>query len=398
MEKKNKVLNIIKWVVFTGISFGVGSAIAFVLAIGCGLYGSMQSIWVGSAMKTYNHKYLATWIVPENSINEIMSNVYDGGGDDVESKKKPTMPTTPTGADPTNPGQSEEQKYAAQGYEKIDEGVYLKEVQGTIFGSTQKYVGYILLTVDPLRVKMVDTDKQFGVGRQVSQMIEMAGGLYGINGGGFIDGEEYNGNGGWPYGVIVENGEVVLGNFARMVCMDKEGTLILKAGNGQWAKENNIWSAHTTDAFLIVDGEGQITNGDGGWGFAPRSAIGQRESGEILMLAIDGRQPPSSWGGTLRDLQDILLDEGCINAAMLDGGSSTVLEKLVRDENGECTYFDVPGSSTKHPDVEFLNHPSLKIEIASDHEAYVNAQRYINNAWVVMPVGYKPGDESTDSE
>ena len=63
---------------------------------------------------------------------------------------------------------------------------------------------------------------------------------------------------------------------------------------------------------------------NGGWGLAPRTAIGQRRDGTVIMLVIDGRQL-SSIGATLRDVQDIMLEYGAYNAANLDGGSSSTM-------------------------------------------------------------------------
>lgn len=76
---------------------------------------------------------------------------------------------------------------------------------------------------------------------------------------------------------------------------------------------------------LIVDGQKMITDGDGGWGIGPRTAIGQKKDGTVIFLVIDGRQPGYSTGATLRDVQDVLYEEGCYIAANLDGGSSTTL-------------------------------------------------------------------------
>ena len=76
---------------------------------------------------------------------------------------------------------------------------------------------------------------------------------------------------------------------------------------------------------LIVDGKKMITEGDGGWGVGPRTAIGQKKDGTVLFLVVDGRQPGYSLGATLRDVQDILYEQGCYIAANLDGGSSSTL-------------------------------------------------------------------------
>jgi exopolysaccharide biosynthesis protein len=75
---------------------------------------------------------------------------------------------------------------------------------------------------------------------------------------------------------------------------------------------------------LIINGKPLIKKGDGGWGIAPRTAIGQRKDGTILLLVIDGRQK-SSIGATLKDVQNVLLEYGAYNAANLDGGSSTTM-------------------------------------------------------------------------
>ena len=74
---------------------------------------------------------------------------------------------------------------------------------------------------------------------------------------------------------------------------------------------------------LIVDGKKMITEGDGGWGVGPRTAIGQKER---WYSAI----PRNRWSSTrvfhwcyLTDVQDILFEKGCYIAANLDGGSSS---------------------------------------------------------------------------
>ena len=57
-------------------------------------------------------------------------------------------------------------------------------------------------------------------------------------------------------------------------------------------------------------------------GLNPRTAIGQRSDGAMLLLTIDGRQP-SSMGATYEDLIEVMMNYGAVNAANLDGGSST---------------------------------------------------------------------------
>jgi exopolysaccharide biosynthesis protein len=75
---------------------------------------------------------------------------------------------------------------------------------------------------------------------------------------------------------------------------------------------------------LVVNGKPTISRGDGGWGIAPRAAIGQREDGAVLFLVIDGRSL-GSLGATLRDIQDIFIQYKAVNAVNLDGGSSATM-------------------------------------------------------------------------
>ena len=73
--------------------------------------------------------------------------------------------------------------------------------------------------------------------------------------------------------------------------------------------------------FLIINGEAQDVDGVGG-GLNPRTAIGQRADGAILLLVVDGRQV-TSLGASFSDLQDIMLQYGAVNASAMDGGTST---------------------------------------------------------------------------
>ena len=78
--------------------------------------------------------------------------------------------------------------------------------------------------------------------------------------------------------------------------------------------------------FLIVNGKRSFFHGDGGWGIAPRSAIGQRADGIVLFVVINGRNYKVGLPGIdLIDLTDIMENYGAINAANLDGGTSSAL-------------------------------------------------------------------------
>lgn len=67
---------------------------------------------------------------------------------------------------------------------------------------------------------------------------------------------------------------------------------------------------------------------------APRSALGMRSDGTLLLYAADGRQSGYSVGLTLTDLADEMLALGCEWAVNLDGGGSTALSVWTPGQTG----------------------------------------------------------------
>ena len=55
----------------------------------------------------------------------------------------------------------------------------------------------------------------------------------------------------------------------------------------------------------------------------PRTAVGLRSDGRLLLATVDGRQPGYSVGMTAADLAAMLMAQGAEDAIMLDGGGST---------------------------------------------------------------------------
>ena len=78
---------------------------------------------------------------------------------------------------------------------------------------------------------------------------------------------------------------------------------------------------------LIINGEVREMNGMGS-GLNPRTAIGQRADGAVLMFVTDGRGKNGHLGASASDLIKVMKDFGAVNAANLDGGSSS------------CMYYD----------------------------------------------------------
>jgi len=76
------------------------------------------------------------------------------------------------------------------------------------------------------------------------------------------------------------------------------------------------------DGEVFVDMTAQKLSAIGGRN--PRSAIGYTSDGNLILVAVDGREG-SSIGMTLMELANFMKSVGCIGAINLDGGGSTVM-------------------------------------------------------------------------
>ena len=195
---------------------------------------------------------------------------------------------------------------------------------------SSRYVGYVLEIPDPRRIQVATAANIQEKGDTTSNIAKMNGAVAAINGGGFHD-PNGTGTGRLAYGFILHDGEYIIGKdvgpseAVDFIGFSKSGNLI--AGNYDKTElaDMKAMEGITFGPPLIVDGKKMITDGDGGWGVGPRTAIGQRKDGTVLFVVIDGRQPGYSIGATLRDVQDVLYEKGAYIAANLDGGSSSTL-------------------------------------------------------------------------
>ena len=191
--------------------------------------------------------------------------------------------------------------------------------------------GKLLIVSDPKQVILGTSDefvKQPGL--QLTDMVAKYNGLAGINAGGFND-ENGTGSGGVPQGIVIVDGQVVYGNDLtpyHLVGLDRDGILHVGSMSGRDAVANGIqWAVSfvTHDGLassLIINGEIQRQNLGGG--VNPRTALGQRDDGALLLLVLDGRSI-NTLGATMEDVVNIMLEYGAVNAGNLDGGSSSVM-------------------------------------------------------------------------
>ena len=141
-----------------------------------------------------------------------------------------------------------------------------------------------------------------------------------------IDSFSETGNGGMPLGVTIKDGKLLSDwewGYPTTIGFDSDHKLIVGNMTGQQALNAGIVEACSFGPVLVKNGVVAPISGSGG-GLNPRTAIGQRADGTILVLVIDGRQP-HSLGASYTDIAEIMEEYGAVNAANLDGGSSSML-------------------------------------------------------------------------
>ncbi|CAG7655379.1 phosphodiester glycosidase family protein [Paenibacillus allorhizosphaerae] len=203
----------------------------------------------------------------------------------------------------------------------IDELIKVEDISGKF------WKGKKLTVYDPKTIRVMTPHKP-GEGERISSMVTRTGAVAGVNGGGFTDPEGL-GNGFAAIGAIFSGGEIIFNDQdgsipQHIVGFTKDGTLVVGKYDFFQLRDMGISDAVSFYPRLIANGKPLITSGDGGWGRGPRTAVGQKADGTVIFLIIDGRQAHSV-GATLKELQDLLLEDGVVNAGNLDGGASSEL-------------------------------------------------------------------------
>jgi len=187
------------------------------------------------------------------------------------------------------------------------------------------YNGKMMIIKDPSRVKVGICDKfdRTKRGMTLLEICEKYDAIAGINGGRYYDDYGF-GKGGEPKGIVFSEGELVYGDLNTtydIYGFDNNNVFICGRMTGKQAVERGFRDAVTFGPALVVNGEAVSSTGTGG-GLNPRTAIGQRADGSVLLLVIEGRQT-SSIGASYLDLIEIMLEFGAVNAANMDGGMSS---------------------------------------------------------------------------
>lgn len=288
----------------------VGALYGVMYAVAKGPSPTASKLFVNSVRETSAIGFLADLFFSEDEIKAMMSS-----GEITEYvPTDKNLISIDTGSEPQNGG--------ADAYGLVDDdgdGIIIEPVTG------EGYSGYMMVVLDPSRVILATCPDKYGSeGYSVEEYVKMFDAVAGINGGAFEDGGGM-GNGSTPRGLVVYEGTQYYGPGVEMgfAGIDAEHILNVGCRSAADAAAANIQYGASYGPVLVSNGQMMDESMLAG-GLNPRTAIGQRADGAMLLLVIDGRQV-ISLGATYYDLAEVMMSFGAVNAVNLDGGSSSLM-------------------------------------------------------------------------
>lgn len=280
-----------------------------------GPWSGFRSFWITTAMTTSRHKYLASIFYSEDTIKRVLKeNVV------VVSKENTDVSLIHQNGDLSNNYQDE-----------LDKQILTRNKGNNLYKviniKGKGYRGFLVAVYDPSKIKLVMADDPYERGDYLTNFAKIYNAKVVINASGFYD----LAAGGVPVGSVIKDGKIVISGSKTklnggLIGFDYNNNLVLTKDNVNTAiTKYNLRDAVEFGPFLIVNGKESSVKGNGGWGIAPRTVIGQRRDGIVLLLIIDGRRPGYSMGADMPELAKIMIDYKAVNAANLDGGLSSTL-------------------------------------------------------------------------
>lgn len=313
-----------------------------------------RKVFVSTILETGQLKFLASWYLNADEINSVVQgNSMEEFNQEVDVgliniKVTPAAGTTDSegkdiireeitemngGAvvDGTNTSLPVEEQIGVD----LGNGIRKVEIAGRTFFAT------MLIIEDPSRVQLACVYPWQDQGEDLDVIVKKAGAVAGINGGLYVSS---NNSGGKPIGVVVCNGEILMNSPQAtrglvLIGMTNDNILTIDdisqmtpADVTELVKTKGIRDAccfqeeandkNNHFVQLMINGKERELNGMGS-GLNPRTAIGQRADGSIILLVTDGRGTAGHLGASASDLISIMNEYGAVNAANLDGGSSS---------------------------------------------------------------------------
>lgn len=179
----------------------------------------------------------------------------------------------------------------------------------------------------------------------------------GLNVVGGVNASWFNINTGEPSGYLVMNGVVHHDNSSRAfvaafddgsVNVFKEGTTLAQAEASQSEKQGtSVKVLEAVDALVAMVWDGKVVVSESGnSGYYPRTCVGIKADGTVVLFQADGTMAPRSVGYTAAEEARMMVALGCVAAIQLDeGGSSTYLSQ--REGESDLTMRNTPAGGSE---------------------------------------------------
>jgi len=321
-------------VFITVILLLVSALVSVVAAVAHGPSETFRNALVLSAMQASATKWVPGLFLSDDVVNSILEQSsqvkeefislddYANNYNDVHGQNPGGTNTPGTN---TPGGSTERDEWA----DAID-GMILQTL------SYPNFKAYVLLVRDPSRV-YVGTSSDFTdtsvEGVDIFQIAKKEGCVAAINGGEFDDPGGV-GTGNTPKGLTYSKGVCIWEQktYKTFIGLDKDNKLvaykdITKEKADELGIRDGVCFQTTTAENILISNDGKtvtLHRADANTATSQRTAIGQRKDGTLIFLVTDGRTP-ENLGATYNDCIDIMVRYGAITAAMLDGGSSSML-------------------------------------------------------------------------
>ena len=284
------------------------------------LYGPFPKFreWlITTAMETMNHQYLCKMFYNDSYINNMLSSNFIVEPNEV-------MDTDLVKTKEKLFEYDENNEYEVKMFKNHTEDEVYRLIRFKVNGQN----AYLAVVYDPAHCEFLASKNVHVSGEYIVDMAKRTNALIAVNGGRFIDPTNKS-NGNNPAGVTIQKHKIItdhkVENGMGVIGFNNDNILVLyKNKNAQELLNLGVRDCVTSIPFLIVNGVASFTKGNGGYGYAARTAIGQRKDGVTLILVVDSNETRTN-GASMKDLTDIMLNYGAINAAALDGGTSTVM-------------------------------------------------------------------------
>lgn len=313
-----KVLRRILLTLATVLLLAVGSLFTLCYTIANGPSPAVRNLLVLSAMQASATKWVPGLFLDDAVVQQILKE-----SEIISTDVISLADYTAQQKDQNNPENSEELE---DEWQNAIDGMRLEYISGSTFKA------YLLLVRDPSRI-YVGTSSDYKSGQTGIRIFDIAAredAVAAINAGEFFDAGG-QGTGDNPIGLTYSLGECVWNDGYRrtFIGFDQKHNLVVSENmTYREAEELGIRDAVSfqTGNVLIDHDEKELHlyYADSNTGTAQRTAIGQRADGAVILLVTDGRTA-SSLGATHNDIIDVMVSYGAVTAAMLDGGSSSMM-------------------------------------------------------------------------